>query len=58
VEIERLSFSGVLRLVEYLRWVSRAFLVPKPVGSGWRLIVDLEEINKACKTRKMEIETL
>ena len=47
-EIERLTLSGVLRPVEHSRWVSCAFLVPKPAGSGWRLIVDLREINKAC----------
>jgi hypothetical protein len=44
--------------VEYSRWVSHAFLVPKPAGSGWRLIVDLREINKACQTRKMKMETM
>ncbi len=57
-EIERLTLSRVLRHVEYSRWVSRAFLVKKPAGSGWRLIVDLREINKACQTRKMKMETL
>ncbi len=57
-EIERLTLSGVLRPVEYSRWVSRAFLVPKHAGSGWRLIVDLREIHKACQTRKMKMETL
>ena len=44
--------------MEYSRWVSRAFLVPKPFGSRWRLIVDLREINKACQTRKMKMGTL
>jgi hypothetical protein len=44
--------------VKYSRWVSRAFLVPKPAGTGWRLIVHLKEINKACQTRKMKMETL
>ncbi len=57
-EIERLTLSGVLRPVEYSRWVSRAFLIPKSAGTGWRLIVDLKEINKACHTRKMKMETL
>ena len=57
-EIARLALSGVLRLVEYSRWVFCAFLVPKPSGSVWRLIVDLREINKACQTRKMKMETL
>jgi hypothetical protein len=57
-EIERLKVSGVLRAVEASRWVSRAFLVPKAEGSGWRLILDLREINAHCQTRKMKMETL
>ena len=57
-EVERLTLSGILRPVEYSRWVSRAFLVPKPNKCGWRLIVDLLEVNKHCKTRKMKMETL
>jgi hypothetical protein len=44
--------------VEYSWWVSRAFFVPKLVGFGWRLIVDLREINVHCQTRKMEMENL
>jgi hypothetical protein len=44
--------------VENLRWVSRAFIVPKPFGSGWRLIVDIGKINKACQTRRMKMEIL
>ena len=41
------------------RWVSRAFLVPKPGGMGWRLIIDLRDINKYCKTQAiMKVETL
>ena len=57
-EIERLKVSGVLRSVEYSRWVSCAFLVPTLVGSGWRLIVGLREINAHCQTRKIKIVTL
>ena len=57
-KIERLAVSDVLRPVEYSRWVSRAFLVPKPSASGCRLIVDLHEVNKHCQTRKMRMETL
>ena len=57
-EIERLKVSGVLRTVEYLRWVSRASLVPKPTGTGWRLVVDLRKINAHCQTRKMKMETM
>jgi len=44
--------------VKYSRRVSRVFLVPKPAGSGLRLIVDLREINTHCQTRKMKMETL
>ncbi len=43
-EIVRLTLSGVLRPVEYSRWVSRAFLVPILAGSGWRLIVDHKDL--------------
>jgi hypothetical protein len=57
-EIERLTLSGVLRPVGCSRWVSRAFLVPKLVGTGWRLVVDLKEINKACQTRRMKMEIM
>ena len=57
-DIKRLAISSELRPVEYSRWVSRAFLVPKPGVSGWRLIVDLREINKHCQTRKMKMETM
>ncbi len=44
--------------MEHSRWVSRAFLVPKLNNYVWRLIVDLQEVNKHCKTRKMKMETL
>ena len=57
-EVKRLILSGILRPVEYSRWVSRAFLVPKPNNCAWRLIVDLREVNKHCKTRKMKMDTL
>ena len=46
------------KAVEHSRWVSRAFLVPKHAGAGWRLIMNLREIKKACQTRKMKMETL
>ena len=38
--------------------MARAFLVPKPGANGWSLIVDLREVNKHCKTRKMKMDTL
>ena len=44
--------------MEHSRWVSRAFLVPKPAGAGWCLVVDLREIHKAWQPRKMKVKTL
>ena len=44
--------------MDYSRWVSRAFLVPKPTSSDWRLIVDMREINKAYQTSKTKMKTL
>jgi hypothetical protein len=55
-EIARLKEKGVLRPVEDSRWVSRAFLEPKPVG--WRLVIDLRTINSYCQKRSMKMETL
>eukprot|EP00873_Tetraselmis_striata_P016992 jgi/Tetstr1/437256/TSEL_025986.t1 len=34
------------------------FLVPKPGTNKWRLIIDLRELNKWCKTFTMSYETL
>eukprot|EP00873_Tetraselmis_striata_P011107 jgi/Tetstr1/431371/TSEL_021062.t1 len=34
------------------------FLVPKPGTNKWRLIIDLRELNKWCKTLKMSYKTL
>jgi hypothetical protein len=55
-EIGRLTEKGVLRPIEYSRWVSRAFLEPKP--GGWRLVIDLHTINEFCQKRSMKMETL
>jgi hypothetical protein len=55
-EIERLKEKGVLRPIESSRWVSRAFLEPKP--GGWRFVIDIRTINKHCKKRSMNMETL
>jgi hypothetical protein len=55
-EIVRLTAKGVLKPIEYSRWVSRAFLEPKP--GGWRLVIDLRTINKFCQQRSMKMETL
>ena len=51
-EIARLKEKGVLRPIESSRWVSRAFLEPKP--GGWRLVIDLRTINKHCQKRTMK----
>jgi hypothetical protein len=38
--------------------VSRIFMVPKPGGTSWRLIIDLRKINLYCKLFGMKFETL
>ncbi len=48
-EISRLTLNGVFRFLESSSWVSRDFLVPKPAGARWRMIIDLREINNHCK---------
>jgi hypothetical protein len=40
------------------KWVSRIFMVPKPGGTSWRLIIDLWKINLWCKLFGMKFETL
>ncbi len=41
--------------MEYSRWVSRAFFVPKPNNCGWRLIVNLREVNNHCNNLGMKV---
>jgi hypothetical protein len=49
-EISKIILDGVMfRPVEYSRYISRAFLVPKPLDSGWRMIIDLREITVTAR---------
>ena len=57
-ETERLIERGVFRPARSSRWISRAFLVPKPTGGGWRLVIDLRTLNTYCQTKQMKMETL
>ena len=39
------------------KYVSKAFLVPKP-GGKWRLVIDLRHLNSFCREEKTRFETL
>ena len=54
--IKRLKEKGVLLPIKNSRWVSCAFLEPKP--RGWRLVIDLRSINKRCHKSSMKMEIL
>lgn len=55
-ELERFQLSGAWEAGSCDSWVSRCFLVPKT--SGWRLIIDLRELNDYCQKKKLKFETL
>ena len=57
-ELSRLMLKGILKPTSTSRWISRAFLVPKASGTGWRLVIDLRELNRYCSVRRMKMETL
>ena len=58
-EIERLQAVGALAPATDSRWVTRAFLVPKPGKSdSWRLVVDLRWINSHLQRTTCRMETL
>ena len=61
-EFERLRTLGAWREATDTRWVSPAFLVPKPPKEDgtldWRLVVDLRRINRHCLKRSCRYETL
>ncbi len=40
------------------KYVSKAFLVPKPGANSWRLVLDLRHLNTFCSAYKMRMETL
>ena len=39
------------------KFVSRAFLVPKPGTNKWRLVIDYRWLNSFCKKRGVKMET-
>ena len=55
-EKERLISVGAWEKATCKKYVSRAFLVPKP--GGWRLVVDLRWLNQHCKDFGFRYETL
>eukprot|EP00873_Tetraselmis_striata_P006969 jgi/Tetstr1/427233/TSEL_017420.t1 len=57
-ELPRFEVFGARERGRCDKSVSRMFLVPKPGTSKCRLITDLRELNKLCKTLKMSYETL
>eukprot|EP00873_Tetraselmis_striata_P037033 jgi/Tetstr1/457297/TSEL_043902.t1 len=57
-ELPRFEAIGAWERGHCNKWVSRMFLVPKPGTNKWRLIIDLRELNKWCKTFTMSYETL
>ena len=61
-ELSRFTSEGAFEPGPRARWVSRAFLVPKPPkpdGSpSWRIVVDLRHLNSFCRTMNLQLETL
>eukprot|EP00873_Tetraselmis_striata_P017361 jgi/Tetstr1/437625/TSEL_026292.t1 len=57
-ELPRFEAIGAWERGHCDKWVSGMFLVPKPCTNKWRLIIDLRELNKWCKTFTMSYETL
>eukprot|EP00873_Tetraselmis_striata_P013426 jgi/Tetstr1/433690/TSEL_022909.t1 len=57
-ELPRFEAIGAWERGHCNKWVSRMFLVPKPGTNKWRVIIDLRELNKWCKTFTMSYETL
>eukprot|EP00873_Tetraselmis_striata_P046316 jgi/Tetstr1/466580/TSEL_000988.t1 len=57
-ELPRFEAIGAWERGRWDKWVSTLFLVPKLGTNKWRLIIDLRELNKWCKTLKMSYETL
>lgn len=58
-ELQRLLDSGALEPATSDRYVTRAFLVPKPGQAGkWRLVVDLRWVNTHLRKQSLRMETL
>ena len=58
-EVERLTSIGAIKPAICHKYVSRAFLVPKPGQKGkWRLIIDLRPVNRHLRHLSCRYETL
>jgi len=57
-ERARLLEAGAWEPAQCRRFVSKAFLVPKPGVNSWRLVLDLRYINSFCAAYRMRMETL
>ncbi|KAK3276039.1 hypothetical protein CYMTET_15868 [Cymbomonas tetramitiformis] len=57
-EKERLLQNGAWTRATRRSHVSRAFLVPKPGTSKWRLVVDFRWLNQWCVKNRVKMETL
>jgi hypothetical protein len=54
----RLLKAGAWEPATCDKYVSKAFLVPKPGANSWRLVLDLRHLNTFCSAYKMRMETL
>ena len=58
-ELQRLVDAGSLEPAVAARWVTRAFLVPKPGRTdAWRLVIDFRWLNRFLRKLKCRFETL
>lgn len=57
-ERARLMAAGAWEPATSARFVSKAFLVPKPGVNSWRLVLDLRHLNSFCTAYGMRMETL
>jgi hypothetical protein len=57
-ERARLMEAGAWEPATSAKFVSKAFLVPKPGNNSWRLVLDLRHLNSFCSAYSMRMETL